>query len=321
MSNRLKQLLRAITVQLVGLVSSAYLYSPAFAQTDTRPIYITTRIFQARVKDGTQPDLSDQVFKLTTASLNDYDKWVNGLQKAYPGAEVALLETYNHRIMRSPRGAVVTFGDAAGRKLQLMLSAATSVGDGVTPGQTIIPAVEVHFGNDMKYPPLSLAILPFEAESGKTYFFLPPTLSLGAGDYAKFIRPASPAESLNGFKYFIIFALSIELEQPPKAPRAFDDKQSVALQAEATRKVEPEIPDKVRQTKLAGKVRVSVEISPEGRVTTANVVSSSVPELNKEVIAAARQWEFSKSLFAENKQPITGLLGFSVDTSAAPARQ
>jgi hypothetical protein len=31
--------------------------------------------------------------------------------------------------------------------------------------------------------------------------------------------------------------------------------------------------------------------------------------------------EFSKALFAENKQPITGLLGFSIDTSAAPARQ
>jgi hypothetical protein len=29
----------------------------------------------------------------------------------------------------------------------------------------------VHYGNDMKYPPLALAILPFEAESGKTYFF------------------------------------------------------------------------------------------------------------------------------------------------------
>jgi hypothetical protein len=51
-------------------------------------------------------------------------------------------------------------------------------------------------------------------------------------------------------------------------------------------------------------------------VTTANVVSSSVPELNKEVIAAARQWEFPKTLFAENKQPITGLLAFNIDTSA-----
>jgi TonB family protein len=77
----------------------------------------------------------------------------------------------------------------------------------------------------------------------------------------------------------------------------------------------------MRQAKLAGKVRVSVEISPEGRVTSANVVSSSVPELNKEVIAAARKWEFSKALFAENKQPITGLLGFNVDTAATPARQ
>jgi TonB family protein len=314
MRNRVKQL-------SIGLLAAAYFYSPAFAQADSRPIYITTRIFQARVKEDAKVDLSDQIFKLTTASLNDYQRWVNGLQKAYPGVEVALLQTYDHRIMRSPRGAVATFGEAAGRKLQLLLNAATSVGDGVTPGQTIIPAVEVHYGNDLKYPPLSLAILPFEAESGKTYFFLPAGLSLAAADYARFIRPSSPAESLNGFKYFIVFALSIELEQPPKAPRAFDEKQSVALQAEATRKVEPAIPDNVRQAKLAGKVRVSVEISAEGRVTTANVVSSSVPELNKEVIEAALQWEFSKALFAENKQPITGFLGFSIDTSAAPARQ
>ncbi len=182
MPNRLKQL-------FIGLLTATYFYSPAFAQADSRPIYITTRIFQARVKDSAKVDLSDQIFRLTTASLNDYDKWVNGLQKAYPGIEVALLETYEHRVMRSPRGAVVNFGEAGGRKLQLMLNAATSIGDGVTPGQTIIPAVEVHYGNDMKYPPLALAILPFEAESGKTYFFLPPSLALGASDYGQVRAP------------------------------------------------------------------------------------------------------------------------------------
>jgi len=315
MGMRLKQLF------LLASGLAAFLCLPALAQTDTRPIYITTRIFQARVKEGTKPDLSDQVFKLTTTSLNDYDKWVSNLQKVYPDVEVALLETYNHRILRSPRGAVLTFGDHGGRKLELLLSAAQSYGDGVTPGLTIIPSVEVHFGNDLKFPPLSLGIVPFEAESGKTYFFLPPNLSLRASDFADFIRPNSPSDSLNGFRYFMVFALSIELEAPPKAARAFDDRQSVALQADATRKVEPSIPESVRQTKLSGKVKVSVEISPEGRVTSANVVSSSVPELNKEVIAAARQWEFSKTLFAENKQPITGLLGFNIDTAAAPARQ
>ena len=55
------------------------------------------------------------------------------------------------------------------------------------------------------------------------------------------------------------------------------------------------------------------DISPEGKVTKANIAYSTLPEANQEAITAARQWEFPASLFATDQNPITGFLSFNVD--------
>jgi TonB family protein len=293
----------------------------AQAQTDQEqyehePVYITARIFQARIKKSDFKDLSDQVFRLPTASLTDYEKWVTGLKKAYPGFEIELLQTHPLRVFKSPRPAIIYFGKNTAQHLQFRISAASSPGDGTAPGTSLIPEVEYHFGNARIHRPIAMAIHPIEAEDGMTYFFSSASMSLKPDQYAAFVRPGASPKAFESEAIYFILAISYSAKKPAEPVRSLDEKQSAAVQESAIKKVSPVLPTAVRQAGLSGNVQVRIEIAPDGRVAHANVLNSSLPEANQAVITAVRQWEFPASLFAENKQPVTSLLTFNFAASA-----
>ncbi len=278
---------------------------------DHEPVYVTVRIFQARAKKGAYRDLSDQVFRLPTAKLTDYEKWVTGLNNAYPEFKIELLQATPLRILKSPKPGVVLFRDQKGRSLEFHILAANGTGDGTTPGTSLILEVEYHQGSDKARPPVSLAIQPFEAEEGMTYFFTNQQLGLQTQDYVSLIRSGAEPKAFEDEHIYLIFAASYSLKEPVDTARVLDGKQSADLRAGATKKVEPTLPEAVRQMGLTGNVQVSVEIGPEGRVTSADVVKSSLPEANDAAIAAARQWEFPVSVLAGSKKPVRGVLTFN----------
>jgi TonB family protein len=286
-----------------------------------RPIYVTTRVFQVKAKRGSYEDLSPQVFKMKTGSLGEYQQWMNAFKKTYPGFDGALLKTEARRVFRTSKPSVISLGKQAdGRDIEIMLYGAQSVGDGVTPGTNLIPEVGLHFGNDRTSKPVTYAIQPLEVESGWTYYFAATNLKLSSTDYVRFVRSNAPAGQFDGHDLFLVFAFSVDLDKTTLPLRYLDERQSVELQQQATKKVRPEVPAALRAAKLGGFIRVRVEISPEGKVTGANIHNSSFPEMNGEAIAAARQWEFPATLFAENKNPITGFLTFSFAAPAPPQK-
>jgi TonB family protein len=285
-----------------------------------KPIYVTARIFQLRVKRGAAEELSDQVFKMKTSSLAEYDQWQKSLGKTYPGADAALLRTEQKRVFRTSKPTVLSLlRQPDGRALEAQLLGAQSPGDGTTPGTSLIPEIALHFGNDAVHKPVVYAIKPLEIESGMTYFFAVTNLKLIPTDYVKFVRPNARPESFEGSEVSLVFAFSVELEKPSATTRVYDEQQSAELQEKAVRHVQPVIPEKLRELSMGGVVRVQVEITPAGKVGAANVHGSTFPEMNGEAIAAARQWEFPPSIFAENKTPVSAFLTFHL-TSEPPKK-
>lgn len=282
-----------------------------------RPIFVTTRIFQMKAKRGSYGELNEQVFRQRTTSLTDDEKWQNNFRKLYPGVEVSLLRTDVRRVFRTAKPAVLSLvRQADGREIQIQMYGAQSPGDGTTPGTTLIPEVGLHFGNDNIKKPISFSIQPLEVESGMTYFFAATGLRLTSTDYVKFVRPNIPVENYDGHDIYLLFAFSVDLDKTTAPARLLDERQSRELQAQATKAVQPEIPESLRKAGYGGSVRVQVEIAPTGKVTGANVYISNFPEINANAVAAARQWEFPASLFAENKTPITAFLTFTIPAQA-----
>lgn len=309
---------------LVLLVTPARAQNPPEeSEFNLQPIFVTTRIFQLKAKRGSYGELNEQVFQLRTASLGEYEQWLKQLQKTYPGFDIALLRTDTKRVFRTSKPASVALVQQPdGRRIELQMFGAQSYGDGVKPGTTLIPEVALRFGGRQdSNKPLTFAIQPLEVAHGMTYFFSPPSLKLNSGDYVKFVRPNAPPASYDGQDVYLLFAFSVEFDKATTPARLFDDRQSTQLQEGATKKVQPEAPAALRQAGLNGSVRVQVEISPAGKVTSATVHSSSFPEMNAAALAAARQWEFPTSLFAEDKHPITGFLTFNFPASPPSAEK
>src|SRR5262249_49790020 len=75
-----------------------------------RPIYVTTRVFQIKAKQGSYEDLSGQVFKMKTARLTEYENWLNAFKKTYPGFDAALLRTDSKRVFRTARPTIISLG-------------------------------------------------------------------------------------------------------------------------------------------------------------------------------------------------------------------
>jgi TonB family protein len=282
------------------------------------PVYLTARIFQARARKGSAKDLTDQIFRLPTATLSDDEKWLAAFEKVYPGLQCALLQTHPVRVFKSPKPAIVTIGSAPDRKFELLINAAQSPGDGVTPGLSIIPQVELRFAHRQDDRPLTLGARPFEGEDGNTYFFTLPSLALSAESYAKLLRAGAPAKSFEGDEFHLIFAFSVESSRGDGKFRPFDAKQAAAVQGEATKTPAPLLPAALINSGLGGTVQVRVRVAPDGRVEQASVYSSSFPEANQTVLQTARGWEFPVTLFANSKEPISGLLTFNLAAQAAP---
>ncbi|NOT60793.1 MAG: TonB family protein [Acidobacteria bacterium] len=309
----------------LALMLAAFTSQPAQAQTQIvdkdSPIYITARVFQLSAPQGKYQEPSDQIFRVPTANYSDEAKWMTNLKKTYPGFTPALLLTATPRVFRTSKTYSVKVGQMGFNSIEVLLNGAQSIGDGVTPGTTLVAEVNQNLGDVRAVKPMTFAIHPIEVESGKTYFFVVRGLKLSGEQYVGYLRKDTPAQSYVGSDVLLLFALSVELERPVLPARYFMERDSVALQKDAAKKVEPVIPVELAQSGLGGKVQVRVEIAPTGKVTNAITHSSSFPEMNEAVIAAARQWEFAPALFAENKGIVSGLLTFEFPTAAAPAKQ
>lgn len=305
--------------RLLGLlVAGLFAFIPmsvAFAQQEDfsiRPIFVTTRIFQIKAKRDSYPELNGQVFRMSTSSLVEHDQWMKTLKKTYPGFEIDVLRTETKKVFRSSKPTTISLvKQADGRDIEVQMFGAQSVGDGVTPGTTLIPEIALHFGNDLVNKPVSFMVQSVEVEHEKTYFFAVPNLKLRSADYVKFVRPNAQPEIYDGNDLYLLFAFSVEMDKQTLPARYFDERQSLEFQNQATKKVLPEIPAKWLGVGLSGNVRIRVEISPEGKITSTNVHYSGFPEMNQQVIEAARQWEFPKTLFESDKTPITCFLTFN----------
>src|SRR5262249_39823643 len=149
---------------------------------------------QIIAKRGSYEELNSQVFKMKTGKLADYDQWMTALKKTYPGFDAALLKTEPKRVFRTAKPTVMSLGKQSdGRDIEIMLYGAQSIGDGKTPGTSLIPEISLHFGNDVLIKPVTYAIQQLEVETGSTYFFAATSLKMSSTDYVKFIRPNAPA--------------------------------------------------------------------------------------------------------------------------------
>jgi protein TonB len=54
----------------------------------------------------------------------------------------------------------------------------------------------------------------------------------------------------------------------------------------------PEYSEPLRKQGAAGKITVQVEVGPDGKVKTATVTSSQIPELNDATLEALKRWSF-----------------------------
>lgn len=323
-----------ITGVLAAFLFAALSASTTIAQQPTiseefsiRPIYVTTRIFQMKAKSGSYSELSDQVFRMSTASLVEYAQWSNAFKKSYPGFDIDLLRTEAKKVFRTSKPSVISLvKQPDGRDIEVQMFGAQSIGDGVTPGTTLVPEIGLHFGNDLVNKPITFSAQPLEVESGKTYFFAVKSLKLRSADYVKFVRPNTQPELFDGNDVFLLFAFSVDLDKTTTPARYYDERQSLEFQNQASKKVAPEVPANWREGGLGGNVRVRVEVSPEGKITSTNIHYSGFPEMNQKAIEAAQQWEFPKSLFESDKTPITCFLTFSFPAQppapkATPAKQ
>lgn len=310
----------------LALLGLTLLALPAFAQTtpetaeiSTQPIFVTVRIFQLKAKRGSYTELNEQVFQMRTANLNAHEAWLKQLQKTYPSFDIALLRTEAKRVYRTSKPAIIALAQQPdGRYIELQVVGAQSYGDGVKPGTSIVPEISLRFGGSQDVnKPLTFTIQPLEVSSGMTYFFSPSNLKLNPTDYVKFVRPNASAATFDGQDIFLLFAFSVEMDKAATPARLLNDRESTKLQESATKKMQPDVPESLRQAGLNGAVRVQVEISPAGKVTNANVYNSTFPEINAAALAAARQWEFPTTLFAEDNRPLTAFLIFNFPPAPA----
>jgi len=282
-----------------------------------RPIHVTTRTFQMTVKRETYKDLNDQVFKMSSASLTNYDQWLNTFKKLYPEFEIDLLRADYRRVFRTSKPATISLVKQKDeREISIQLFGAQSYGDGVTPGTTLVAEVALHFPDERAHKPLGFSIQPLEVESGKTYFFAVRSMKMHSTDFVNFVRPSAPVESFDGKDIYLLFAFTVDLDSTATPARLIDERQSVEFQQQATKKVMPDPPAALRNAGFGGNTRVRVEVSPEGKVTNADVQYSTFPEINRLAVEAAKQWEFPKSLFESDKNPITCFITFNFPVQA-----
>ena len=288
--------------------------SPLLAQDDgnlEQPIYLTARLFEVRVPRKEAP-LTNQVFRLRTAAQTDDEKWLSNIKKAYPVAtDVALLRTAQFRLFMRPRPGILVIGDAKQAHIEAQFMVAQGLRDDDSINTVGLSEVNFYAGPRNTHPiPLSMASHGFEVEPGMTYFYTTDGIRLSHDWYTRFFRDGCASPSYESFAPYLVLAISSEAAK--HVPLTFDETKSAALQSNATKKADPQWPEAVKKQGLFGKVQVRAEINAEGKVTNANVWSSTLPDGNQAALEAVRQWEFSPSELAGINAPASALLSFAI---------
>ncbi len=100
---------------------------------------------------------------------------------------------------------------------------------------------------------------------------------------------------------------------PPATPTPPPKKITVSggvLQGSAIRKIQPPYPPIAKAARASGAVSVQVEISEDGRVTSATVISGH-PLLRDAALQAARQWTFKPTELSGVPVKVQGVLTFN----------
>jgi TonB family protein len=91
-----------------------------------------------------------------------------------------------------------------------------------------------------------------------------------------------------------------ELEPPPKPVTPVPIPEGrITYQIEARSALEvadavyPEYPESLRKNGVAGRIALRVDIGPDGKVKTASITESQVPDLNSATIEAVKKWVFN----------------------------
>ncbi|MGA1368593.1 MAG: hypothetical protein ACO394_08755, partial [Blastocatellia bacterium] len=251
---------------------------PEILDFSSRPIFVNLYLFQLEVQDGKNEDLTDQIFRMRTASLSEHDKWMRTFRKIYPGSEISLLKQESRRVFRTSKSVTVPITRTVnGRSFSLELNGAQSPGDGVTPGTSLVTILNMQFGSDAQAKPISYGIVPLEVEHGMTYFYLAKQLQLQGSDYTRFVRPQEPVDRFQNRTYYLLLAMSVDLDVTETPARLIDERQSIRFQEGAIKKTPLTVPEAVEKAGLSGMVRVQVEIQPTGTVSRTNVTYSTLP--------------------------------------------
>jgi TonB family protein len=315
--------LPSLSHRFLFLCALLLLALPVWAQDDAQleqPVYLTARLFEVRVPRGRDP-LTNQVFRLRTAALTDDEKWLSNLKKAYPDAtDAALLRTGQFRLFRRPRPGLLIVGDAKLPHLEVHFLVAQGLRDDDTINTTALSEVNFYAGAKSQNPiPLSMASHGFEIEPGLTYFYTADGIKLKPETYTTYFREGNVAASDGSFDPYLVLALSSE--ETKHVPFTFDETKSATLQTKASRKAEPQWPEVVPKRSLFGKVQVRVELNAAGKVTTASIWASTLPEGNLAALEAARQWEFPSAELAGINAPASALLTFAIAPPKAPEKK
>src|SRR5262245_38685452 len=114
---------------------------------------------------------------------------------------------------------------------------------------------------------------------------------------------------------------SISLAQTGKTSEAeiAVRKPGIALEQEATKKIEPVFPPIAKAARASGEVKVEVTIDKAGRVISARVLSGH-PLLRDAALTAARQWDFKPTMDSGKRAKVSGILtvNFVLDYCTKP---
>lgn len=291
---------------------------PVCAQDEIEtPVYLTMRLFEVCVPKN-QGTLSNQVFRMRTAAQTDDEKWMSNLKKSYPEAsDVALLRVQEFRLFRRPKPGVINLGDIKASHIEAQVLVAQGLRDDDTVNTTALTEVNLYNGSRATHPiPMSLSSNGFEIEPGMTYFYTAEGMRLRPDLYTAHVRERSYSSSFDSYDHYLVLALSSENEKPTVA--TLDYAKSAELQTKASKNPGPQWPEVIKKQSLFGRVQVRVEVNAEGKVTSAQVWQSTMPEGNEAARTVALQWEFPASEMAGIKAPVGALLTFTIAPPKAP---
>jgi TonB family protein len=108
----------------------------------------------------------------------------------------------------------------------------------------------------------------------------------------------------------LLFSISLAQTGKPSDAETGVRKSGIALEQEATRKIEPVFPPIAKAARASGKVKVEITIDKAGRVISARVLSGH-PLLREAALTAAWQWEFKPTIVSGKPANVSGVLIFN----------